>query len=184
MTETRNLRAIWGSGYHAGLKAAEETNMQALRLETNLRNQTPEAQKVYKCVPLNKPWTATDIRKEWMRTMPPVDLKIIAGCLYSLKEMGLVEEHEKGEWTRVPLPTGADISVIHQVQKEDRTLTVREKPASNDPMALIADITNRMKGLIEELDDAAIAVTEMLKESERKSEQLTQLKALLKGIAD
>jgi hypothetical protein len=156
--------------------------MQALRLETNLRNQSPEAQVVYKCVPINKAWTAGDIRREYMRTRPPVELKVIAGCLYSLKEVGLVTEVDKGTWQRVVVPHEGEMSVVEPTPIR-KTLHIPEKEVS-DPLALIADITSRMKSLLEELDDAAIAVTESIKESERKSEQLTQLKALLKGIAD
>lgn len=75
--------------------------MTATRLRILESQQTGIAKKVYAAVPINEPWSSTAIVNELHRTGGPRDLRIVEGCLNTLKEVGIVKEPSPGSFQRV-----------------------------------------------------------------------------------
>lgn len=137
--------------------------------------------KVYEVVPIKTNWTSVQVVNELNRSGLNYDRKTIEGCLNSLVTSGLVSEPSKGLFIRVavkdqPEKKVADLKPIRPVV----SLDAKQK----GPMELLAELASKARQFAEELDNAALEIEQEFQASEAKSEQLKQLKSLLKGITD
>ena len=73
----------------------------ATRLRILESQQTGIAKKVYAAVPIVEPWSSTDIANELHRTGGLRDLRMIEGCLNTLKDVGIIKEPSPKHFQRV-----------------------------------------------------------------------------------
>lgn len=158
------------------------------RYEERLRNLTPTARKVFDAVPISEPWSSTYIQSEMSRLgTRPGGTDILMGCLNSLKQAGLVEEPERGQFIRArvrPAKTEKD----PQPAAEKAPMPTPQKPeakpaAPTSAIDLLAGIAKSMRALAGEIETAALAIEEGQAKAGEEVQKLRQLQALLKGLA-
>lgn len=156
-----------------------------------IKNLTGQMLKVYDAVPIEKAWPIADIVSELHRTGHNIEHNIALGCARTLVERGLVNESpkfsfiRKNEETEIlpkPEPTEKQSGKRPHLEIVPPTMPATDKPRG--PMELLADLAAKARAFADELDNAALEIEQEFQNSEAKSEQLKQLKSLLKGITD
>lgn len=157
------------------------------RYEERLRNLTPTARKVFEAVPISEPWSSTYIQSEMSRTgTGPGGAHVLMGCLNSLKQAGLVEEPERGQFIRArvrPAPVKSDPTPTTESPSMPTPKTPAPQPAvPTSAIDLLAGIAKSMRTLAGDVETAALAIEEGQSKADEDLQKLRQLQALLKGL--
>ena len=163
----------------------KEKPMKAAKADKLLNGQTSVAQRVYESVPYKTPWSAGQIAYDLKRHNHTMNLKVVSGCLYALRDSGLVREVKKGEWLRVDIREKQNASNDAPVSQEKEVPQINQATVTEikkDPLTVISDLAEEMRSLTSKLEDAALLVSEHIQESEAKAAKLEQLQAILKGL--
>lgn len=172
--------------------------MSAQRLAAVERGLNGMERKVLEVVPMQESWNAKAIQGELHRLGKPLEIKQLAGCLRSLRDVGLIKLNADGEYIRVaverPLAVKAPFPGLApvQAQPERETMTLKAAPATcADPslaaakvdfMAVLAKKAARLRLEADALDELALAIGEREQQHEAEVATLKQLRELLKGI--
>lgn len=171
--------------------------MSAQRLAAVERGLNGMERKVLEVVPMQESWNAKAIQGELHRLGKPLEIKQLAGCLRSLRDVGLIKLNADGEYIRVaverPLAVKAPFPGLApvQAQPERETMTLKaapapaacaESPAKVDFMAVLAKKAARLRLEADALDELALAIGEREQKHEEDLAKFKQLRELLKGI--
>lgn len=171
--------------------------MNAKKFDSKYKGLTSVAKKVYEAIPINEAWSIAQIIAELSRTGTRQDHQTVLRICRELVEGGLATMtssksrgdglfmRTKVERTQTPKeePVMAEPTPAPKTKPAD-ILTLKPVPKKKGPMELLAELASKARQFAEELDNAALEIEQEFQNSEAKSEQLKQLKSLLKGIAD
>lgn len=199
MTDDLPHRRVYAKGYYDGLRAAGVTDadempfMNAKKFDSVYNGLTSVARKVFDVTPISEKWAVDKIVSELSRRGSRVDHRVVMGALRDLCGRKLVVETSTGLFQRAsiehkPKPVEAkamaEPKAAAEAKKSAEIVTLKSQPAKKGPMELLADLASKARTFAEELDNAALEIEQEFQNSEAKSEQLKQLKSLLKGITD
>lgn len=187
-------RRVYAKGFYDGLKLAgiEGGNMNAGRHKSVINNLTGVARKVFDAVPIKESWTKAQIAAEIRRISGAgVDTKVIDGCLNTLTGTGVIKEVVRGVFQRVDVTQNKEkkADVIEAVKCE-AVSPAQCEAVRQSPIVILEHIANKMRAfsalaadLVQNIEDAAIEIEQLLDESEGKNEKLKQLQQLLKSLS-
>jgi hypothetical protein len=198
-TKKVNHKAVWGCGYQAGLRAAEEEKrMTPAKLKRILNEQTSVAKKVYSAVPITEAWDSHQIAAELRRKQHNLEFRRVQGCLSSMGKAGLIKESPKGYFAAIsanthPVLTKEEHDVQDDIDNQPKVTKPMTIPSTTkrDPMMIISDMSSQMikladqlMNLSEEFDKAAEELQAAFAASEEGAAKMKQLQALLKALKD
>ena len=164
--------------------------MNAKKFESTYQGLTSIAKKVFDVCPIAEPWPINKIVSEMARQGSNQDHRVVLGAIRDLCGRKLVHEVSTGMYQRIKI----EAKPIEKKSMTESAPTPKAKPADvvaikatpkkKGPMELLAELASKARQFAEELDNAALEIEQEFQNSEAKSEQLKQLKSLLKGIAD
>jgi len=192
-------KKIWGSGYFAGIRAADSLSylgegMNKRKYDKLELAQTMTARKILDCVPTQVETSKQDIYAIVKTLGISITLGIVEGCLYSLRDDGLVKEGRRGTFIRV-VPT-ATVKKLKTVVKPEVPEVVPEPEVSDlveesytsvavrDPIEIITDMTDCMNELMQKFELAALEISEYVEQSDKDVAKMKQLQALLSSLTD
>ena len=158
----------------------------ATRLRILENQQTGIAKKVYAVVPIQEIWSSSQIVSELRRTSSVRDLRMVEGCLNTLKEVGLIREPSPGSFQRMkprelkeetvsthykPAPTAVD--VVPKKEPLDRILGISTK---------LRALSRDAEALAEDIENAAVEFEERVGSSAKELEVLRRFKDLFKKL--
>lgn len=159
------------------------------KFEIAYKELTAQARKVYDSVPKAESWDASQIIQELHRKGQSMsDMHVVRGCLNSLIACGLVLESSRGAFTRVEVKEKKSTALpdtTTQKPKESEHMAIQNSNASdakNGPIDRLSGISQRLRILATEIDDAAIALAEQTEKGDAETEKLRQLQAILKSL--
>lgn len=154
--------------------------MNAARLKQVENGLSGIARKVLEAVPIADQWPAHTIANEIKRaTGSAPEIKIVNGCLESLRSSGLVREPTRGKWIRVSTKehAGADDETtpakVVELRKQQPEQTARE---------MLSQVAIAMMDLAAKVEDVANEIDKAEKRNEEKTAKLRQLQELLRGL--
>lgn len=164
--------------------------MTPARAEALERGLTVVAARVLDAVPIQEAWSATQVHNELVRQgRPRMDLRVLHGCLASLKESGLVKEPARGAFSRIAVR----LQPPRLVQEEPVMATPVPilAPVPTDPLPQLGILAESLRkqartllDCADAIDSAALLADERIKDASRGGEKLRELQKLLKGIVD
>lgn len=175
--------------------------MNPARYSEHERNLSGVARRVFEATPITDGWTVSQITTELGRGGSRIDVRIVSGCLNSMRDQGLVKEAAGGLWTRIA-PRVVQAPALRVVEPEHTTTTYRSgnsmkttqqktEPEQAEPLVSIGTLAHRLratgKALIEwadELEAVGLAFEERVEKANQDGVRLRQLQALLKGLSD
>jgi hypothetical protein len=207
----RPHKKVYARGYFDGLRAAgiETSGMSIIRsgmteskFNSLFSGLTSIARKVYECVPISAPWTASQIYSEIKRQGSSLDIKSIAGCLCSLVNQGLVLERKKGEFIRASVKKKIESTTIPTISVKAPTtieskstnsmeinMDVKVSANKKDPINKLGDISTRalqisadLKSLANDIENTALEIAEHMSSRDAENAKLKQLQQLLKSL--
>lgn len=159
---------------------------------------TVAQKKIYEATPIAESWDAIKIKMEIARTRTPIETRIILGCLSGLVACGLVKEHPKGMFQRVPVDAkqaalieeSAENSEGENEQEEGQMAETKQtKTEALDPIERIGRLTAKcqnilvlVKELASDIETVAIEVQETFSCRDVEVAKLKQLQQLLKSL--
>lgn len=180
--------------------------MRASRFEQIYGGLTDTARKVYSATPLTEDWSIAAINGEMRRNGQAIDRSIVAGCLLSMKNQGLVKEPAPGQFIRVNVKaqTANDSEftptpkIIAKAEAEAKQSTTKIEPESErsqmtdkstnkttnslSPIDRLEMLSVRVVGMMESLkklaDDIDEAALEMTAQMEAKEAELAKFRQL------
>lgn len=175
---------VYAAGFYDGLRKSGIEDVEGFvnaakmkRVEDGLSG---IARKVLEAVPIADQWQAHTIANEIKRaTGSAPEIKIVNGCLESLRSSGLVREPTRGKWIRVSTKEHADaddepapVKVV-ELRKQQPEQTARE---------MLSQVAIAMMDLAAKVEDVANEIDKAEKRNEEKTAKLRQLQELLRGL--
>lgn len=175
---------VYAAGFYDGLRKSGiedvEGFMNAARLKQVENGLSGIARKVLEAVPIADQWPAHTIANEIKRaTGSAPEIKIVNGCLESLRSSGLVREPTRGKWIRVSTKEHADAdddpapAKVVELRKQQPEQTARE---------MLSQVAIAMMDLAAKVEDVANEIDKAEKRNEEKTAKLRQLQELLRGL--
>ena len=164
--------------------------MNAKKFESTYQGLTSIAKKVFDVCPIAEPWPINKIVSEMARQGSNQDHRVVLGAIRDLCGRKLVHEVGTGMYQRIKIEakpiekkamTG---SAPAPKQKPADVVAIKAQTKKKGPIELLAELASKARQFAEEIDNAALEIEQEFQNSEAKSDQLKQLKSLLKGIAD
>lgn len=162
------------------------------QFKSRFDGQSSIAKKVYQFVPIQEPWSHSQISTEMQRTTGArTDHRIMQGCINTMIESGIVREVEKGKFQRT------EIRDREEPQQNTETFIDTEKAAPmpkqeekpNSAIEILSDISRRLnevssqvKSIASDVETAAIVIEDNVAQKEAGAAKLKQLQELLKGL--
>lgn len=156
--------------------------------------------KLYDAVPIQQAQGVAAICRESARLLggTPLDQTVALARMNQLIGKGLVKEPQSGKFVRVAVKTKSEKTAAASSGFEPPRLppktqpepgsTIKSRPAPLDTLAALAQQAEEMKAamvrFVAGLESAAIEIQEAFEASEKQSEKLRQLQALLKGLGE
>lgn len=194
-------KKVWAHGYYTAMRElGEPKTMNLSKADAAYRNQTTIAKKVFDATPAAECWTSNRIVEEMKRLgSGSGDLRIVLGCMNTLIDAGLVIEPEKGRFKRAmvrqkvlkpamafpdgPTPTLVPTDIEPKepppMQPTKPVVQLVEKLGPIDRLSLFA---KRLRDLANDMETAALDLTEQSEKNEIETAKMRQLQALLKSI--
>ena len=155
--------------------------MKAPRLRLLERGQTSIAKKVLSCIPLQEIWGHHQILDEIARSGSRMDVRIFDGCIAALLDAKLIREPHRRNYQRVG-PSEPD-EVEHQQEEEEAPVATPAPqlgPIPNaDPLVRLGRLAEKLRGLADEIDDAALSIDAMKNANAAELEVIKQFKLLM-----
>ena len=158
--------------------------MNATRLKHVEKELSGIARKVLDAVPISDQWQAHTIANEIKRaTGSAPEIKIVNGCLESLKSSGLVREPSRGKFIRVCAKEGSNVldmpKIIKAVESVNQKVS-KSKPGIGEMLGTLSASLLESAGMV---DDIIKEFQAERAKHESEIAKLRQLQDLLKGIA-
>lgn len=162
--------------------------MSESRFKQVMAGTTAVAKKVYEAIPTSDQWNHQQIVAEVARLGYGVDYRTICGCINSLIQAGLVQETAKGMFRRHPIRQKTDTTIENMTQPTQQKAA--EQAAHRDAIDVLGAIADKLRSLskttqslADEVDKAALEISEQISIKEAGADKLKQLKELLKELA-
>lgn len=173
-------------------------SLRADKAKEILQQQTTAAQKVYEAVPIEEAWTDKQICSELMRRQISVDFRIVAGCLNTLIDAGLVKEPRQKHFIRVkirehivkpmqpkePEPMATQLPnmpvIARGTHASAKTLSPLDRLEALSKRA--AMIQKMAKELADDIATAAVEIQSQLETSDEKVKKARQLVTLMREL--
>lgn len=173
------MRGVFDGLRKAGITDVEQF-MNAAKMKQVESGLTGIARKVLEAVPINDSWQAHTIANEIKRmTGSAPEIKMVNGCLDSLKASGLVREQVRGKWIRVAIKD-------HEAASDPATPinVVELRKSADQPTAreLLSQVALAMMDLAAKVEDVATEIDKAERRNEEKTAKLRQLQELLRGL--
>ena len=159
----------------------------ATRLRILESQQTGITKKVYAAVPIVEPWSSTDIANELHRTGGLRDLRMIEGCLNTLKDVGIIKEPSPKHFQRVKPKTKPEKECEDMATAPMNPAPAPKKQKSSEEK--MAELSVSLRQLSQQLAATADLLDDITLELEEGNgavlEELTnlrQLKDMLKKV--
>lgn len=147
--------------------------MNPTRLRLIESQQTSIARKVLDATPISEYWTLPQIVGELSRNGIRLSMAVIEGCLDSMRGDGLLKENSSGQWKRV--------EIVDRAKPQPFRETDMPEEKNEDALDVLAKLATRLRTIADEIDAAAILAAQEVEKAKAGSEELRQLKALLKN---
>ena len=145
--------------------------MKASRLRLIERGQTSIAKKVLSCIPIQAVWSHHQILDEIARSGSRMDVRIFDGCIAALLDAGLIKEPQRRNYQRV------GPSEPEQQDEEDKP--VPTPIVAQDPLVRLGQLAEKLRGLADEIDEAALHFETMKSANAAELEVIKQFKLLM-----
>lgn len=154
-------------------------------------------QKIYEGVPSECSWDATTIHAELIRRGIARDISNTKGGLRYLVDAHLVLESSRGFFTRARVRGAETTSANEPNQQETETQMATQStltmvpvvPVKADPIDQLAKLSARvmvmsgqLKELANDIETAALDITEQMNVVDENTQKLKQLQTILKGL--
>lgn len=174
-----------------------QTTMNQQKFESSYRGLSSQAKKVYDAVPIVESWSPAQLVAELRRRNSSMsEVRVIMGCLNTLKEGGLVIEPEKGFFRREairpkmePIDQEADFfkTINETTMKEPMSPTPKLLPpllpaSAINPIDRLSLLASRLRDLASDMDTAALDLAEQAEKNDAETAKMRQLQALLKSL--
>ena len=175
---------VYAAGFYDGLRKSGiedvEGFMNAARLKQVENGLSGIARKVLEAVPIADQWPAHTIANEIKRaTGSAPEIKIVNGCLESLKSSGLVREPTRGKWIRVSMKDHADAD---EMPAPVKVVELRKQQPEQTAREMLSQVAIAMMDLAAKVEDVASEIDKAEKRNEEKTAKLRQLQELLRGL--
>lgn len=151
------------------------------------------ARKVLDVVPIEEAWQISQIMAELRRTGHQNDIRVVTGCLSSLRDQGLIKEPQRGSFVRVvprtrlaAVPSPAEANTVEPPMAEPSKTAPTKSIDPLDRLASMAKtlsgLSNQLKALGQEMEVVALEVEERAQQNATENAKLRQLKELLREI--
>jgi hypothetical protein len=165
--------------------------MTPAKQEILMQGQTGVAKKVYECVPINEPWTSSQVMTAMRNlTGSTPDNRIVSGCLVSLVDSGLVKKSGRDQFQRIAVDAKQKNQESSMAKAELKLEVVSEKKSVGTPLEMLSDLAgeivamaNNLQRLAARVEDVALAVEQEREGNAAAVGKLKQLQDLLKGIS-
>lgn len=142
------------------------------------------AQKVYAAVPCETPWAVSYIHSEMQRLGSSTrDVRVVQGCLNSLKDAGLIQETSKGLFVRAQVKPTPIAEPNQKEQPVTQQQTIVKPKTPRNPMAILNELAAKCKALQDEMEMAALEIDEYVTAKDGDAAKLKQLQTLLKSLS-
>ena len=169
------MLSLSGFFFLEGLTVTPEKQQQ------KLAGQSSVARKVFEHVPISEYWASAQVARELNRATGSVmDLRVLTGCLMTLRDAGLVRMTASGGFRREPVA----LPFVPTTKSEPMKPTNPAAQPSREVSAidLLAGIAKSLRAVALEIETAAIAIEESRAKDAGELQKLRQLQALLKGL--
>lgn len=190
----QSRRASYGRGVIEGLRMAGVPNpgdfMNASKLARLESSLNASARKVLDAVPMQEPWSKTQIVAELKRQGRSATPEVVIGCLGHLTETGLIKEPTRGNFIRVPArqpsPTEKELPTVPSTATPIALQPVKAAAQAEVPDTLtrLANLGALLRRAADEVDSLALDVEERVRVAGQGDEELRKMKAVLKKILD
>ena len=146
--------------------------------------------KVFDCLPDDRVSPA-ELCSIISKTGSNPDLRVVAGCLNSLKTMGLVKEVWPGVFLKIevkkpqvrtqPMPAVKQSASVVEIAPTPVAITAAPA-APETPLDRLASISKRVKQIAIEIEEIALEVESAAQSRDADAEKMAQLKAILKSL--
>lgn len=183
--EATSHRKVYARGLFDGLRKAGivdvEEFMNAAKMKQVESGLTGIARKVLDAVPISDSWQAHTIANEIKRlTGSAPEIKIVTGCLESLKASGLVREPMRGKWIKVVVREYAE---PEEIATPTKAVELRkQQPEQPTAREMLSQVAVAMMDLAAKVEDVANEIDRAEKRNEEKTAKLRQLQELLRGL--
>lgn len=187
-------RRVYGRGFFDGLRTAGITDpdefMNQARLRAAEQSLNGMARKVLDVVPRDESWPVGRICNELARKGSNPDVRVVTGCLSTLRDDGLVREPQPKHFIRVmtkPKPK-PELAVMPSVEKtkEENKVRAEETPDPLESLTLLArsarETARQLVDMAADIEGIADKVDKEVQRIREDTGKLRQLKALLKDI--
>lgn len=176
---------VCAAGFYDGLRKSGiedvERFMNAARLKQVENGLSGIARKVLEAVPIADQWQAHTIANEIKRaTGSAPEIKIVNGCLESLKSSGLVREPTRGKWIRVSTKEHSDAEEV--IPAAVKVVELRKQQPEQTAREMLSQVAIAMMDLAAKVEDVANEIDKAEKRNEEKTAKLRQLQELLRGL--
>lgn len=197
VNERDKVRSIYGRGFVDGLRTAGVTNigefMNAAKIESAERHISAAARKVLDAVPVGECWTSRQITTEIGKMSGShMEIRVVDGCLESLKGDGLVKETQRGLWQRVAprpkvvlAPKTVEITTVAESAREGKEAT----PTKTNPLDQMGELAAGLRALASSLtrmadniESAALEMASQVQAAKEENKRLEQLRELLRSF--
>lgn len=159
--------------------------MSSTQIQSRIDGLSGVARKIFCATPHQQAWTPHAICMEVTRaTGARSELSSVSAHLNRLADSGLLRRVGRGFQRDVEIDTSAQdqITTSHHTKKSVNEESSPVPDSSENTLEQFASISKRLRGMADEIDDAALAMQSEIEASKQQSAQLQQLKTLLKSI--
>jgi hypothetical protein len=151
--------------------------MNPSRMRALEASQTSIARKVLDCVPLREWWHSTDIERELYRQGVRPGIRIVEGCLASLRDQGLIREAQNNRYQRVEAKEEKVVPIAQNKQPAPA-----QDPEDQSPFAKLCRIAHVLRTVATEIDDLALELHNHQTSNDEELKKLQQLKTILRDL--
>lgn len=185
------IRRVYGRGLLDGLALAGIENprdyMNTNKLLEAERSLNGMATKVLNAVPIGEAWTPGQICGELKRIGGNPDMRVITGCLNTLKTQGLIKEPEAGTFQRVKITIRTPAVKLVRDEPAPAAAPATPAQAEADTMDKIGAIAAGLRALAhqanqiaDQIDTVAVEVEERFEKERASSAGLRELQSVLR----
>jgi len=162
----------------------------SVRFDSIFKTLSSTVQKVYSAVPIQCAWNKHQIHDELIRKNMASTLSHTTGCLNQLVVSGLIAESSRGYFVRIEIRGSVDKpSEKVKLNSFNDFLPMNTPVPKTEPIDQLAklatqvkDISFQLKNLANDIETAALDITEQMNNADEGTKKFKQLQALLKEL--
>ena len=188
-------RKVYAKGFYDGVAAAGgdvNMSMSQMKFKSTWDSLTSQQRKIYDAVPAMDEWSPSTIAEALRRTGSVGSTDQLKGNLNYLVDMGLILEPRRGMFIRKhvkdtkPQPS---LAIVPSVESKPIVETKEESMPEEAPIDKLACLSSRLRKagkematLADDIDAAALDISDKIASSSEETQKLKQLQKLLKEL--